>query len=34
MVPDLVAKLVMGQVCYWLILSWDEFVMGRDVPES
>ena len=34
MVPDLVAELVMGRVCYGPSLSWAEFVMGRDVPES
>ena len=31
---DLVAELVMGRVCYGPSLSWAEFVMGRDVPES
>ena len=34
MVRDLVAELVMGRVCYGPSLSWAEFVMGRDVPES
>ena len=34
MVRDLVAELVMGQVCYGPSLSWAEFVMGQDVPES
>ena len=34
MVRDLVAELVMGRVCYGQSLSWAEFVMGRDVPES
>ena len=34
MFPDLVAELVMGRVCYGPSLSWAEFVMGRDVPES
>ena len=34
MVRDLMAELVMGRVCYGLSLSWAEFVMGRDVPES
>ena len=24
----------MGRVCYGPSLSWAEFVMGRDVPES
>ena len=33
-VRDLVAELVMGRVCYGPSLSWAEFVMGRDVPES
>ena len=34
MVRDFVAELVMGRVCYGPSLSWAEFVMGRDVPES
>ena len=34
MVRDLVAELVMGRACYGPSLSWAEFVMGRDVPES
>ena len=34
MVPDLVAEFVMGRVCQGPSLSWAEFVMGRDVPES
>ena len=34
MVRDLVAEFVMGRVCYGPSLSWAEFVMGRDVPES
>ena len=34
MVRDLVAELVMGRVFYGPSLSWAEFVMGRDVPES
>ena len=34
MVRNLVAELVMGRVCYGPSLSWAEFVMGRDVPES
>ena len=34
MVRDLVAELVMSRVCYGPSLSWAEFVMGRDVPES
>ena len=34
MVRDLVAELVMGRVCYGPSLSWAEFDMGRDVPES
>ena len=34
MARDLVAELVMGRVCYGPSLSWAEFVMGRDVPES
>ena len=34
MVRDLVAELVKGRVCYGPSLSWAEFVMGRDVPES
>ena len=34
MVRNLVAELVMGRVCYWPSLSWADFVMGRDVPES
>ena len=34
MVQDLVAELVMGRVCFGPSLSWTEFVMGRDVPES
>ena len=34
MVRDLVAELVMGRICYGPSLSWAEFVMGRDVPES
>ena len=34
MVPDLVAEFVMGRVCQGPTLSWAEFVMGRDVPES
>ena len=34
MVRDLVAELVMGRVCYGPSMSWAEFVMGRDVPES
>ena len=34
MVLDLVAESVMGRVCQGLSLSWAEFVMGRDVPES
>ena len=34
MVPDVVAELVMGRVCYGPSLSWAEFVMSRDVPES
>ena len=34
MFRDLVAELVMGRVCYGSSLSWAEFVMGRDVPES
>ena len=34
MVRDLMAELVMGRVCYGPSLSWAEFVMGRDVPES
>ena len=34
MVPDVVAELVLGRVCYEPCLSWAEFVMGRDVPES
>ena len=33
-VPDLVAEFVMGRVCQGPTLSWAEFVMGRDVPES
>ena len=33
-VQDLVAELVMGRVCYVPSLSWAEFVIGRDVPES
>ena len=31
---DLVAEFVMGRVCQGPSLSWAEFVMGRDVPES
>ena len=34
MVLDLVAEFVMGRVCQGPSLSWAEFVMGRDVPES
>ena len=34
MIRDLMAELVMGRVCYGPSLSWAEFVMGRDVPES
>ena len=34
MVLDLVAEFVMGRVCQGQSLSWAEFVMGRDVPES
>ena len=34
MVRDLVAELVMARVCYGPSLSWAEFAMGRDVPES
>ena len=34
MVLDLVAEFVMGRVCQGPSLSWSEFVMGRDVPES
>ena len=34
MVPDLMAELVMGRVCYGPSLSWAEFVMDQDVPES
>ena len=34
MVQDLMAELVMGRVCYGPSLSWFEFVMGREVPES
>ena len=34
MVLDLVAEFVMGSVCQGQSLSWAEFVMGRDVPES
>ena len=34
MIPDLVAEFVMGRVCQGPSLSWAEFVMGRDVPES
>ena len=33
-VQNLVAEFVMGRVCYGPSLSWAEFVMGRDVPES
>ena len=34
MVLVLVAEFVMGRVCQGPSLSWAEFVMGRDVPES
>ena len=34
MVLDLVAEFVMGRVYQGPSLSWAEFVMGRDVPES
>ena len=34
MVLDLAAEFVMGRVCQGPSLSWAEFVMGRDVPES
>ena len=34
MVLNLVAEFVMGRVCQGPSLSWAEFVMGRDVPES
>ena len=34
MVLYLVAEFVMGRVCQGPSLSWTEFVMGRDVPES
>ena len=34
MVRDLVAELFMGRVGYGPSLSWTEFVVGRDVPES
>ena len=34
MVVDLLAEFVMGRVCQGPSLSWAEFVMGRDVPES
>ena len=34
MVLDLVAEFVMGRVCQGPSLSWAEFVMGRDLPES
>ena len=34
MVLDLMAEFVMGRVCQGPSLSWAEFVMGRDVPES
>ena len=34
MVLDLVAEFVMCRVCYGPSLSWAEFVIGRDVPES
>ena len=34
MVLHLVAEFVMGRVCQGPSLSWAEFVMGRDVPES
>ena len=34
MVIDLLAEFVMGRVCQGPSLSWAEFVMGRDVPES
>ena len=34
MVRNLLAELVMGRVCYGPSLSWAEFVMGQDVPES
>ena len=34
MVLDLVTEFVMGRVCQGPSLSWAEFVMGRDVPES
>ena len=34
MVLDLVAEFVMGRVCQGPSLSWAEFFMGRDVPES
>ena len=34
MVRDLVAEFVLARVCYEQSLSWAEFVMGRDVPES
>ena len=33
-VLDLVAEFVMGRVCQGPSLSWADFVMGRDVPES
>ena len=34
MVLDLVTEFVMGRVCHGPSLSWAEFFMGRDVPES
>ena len=34
MVLDLVTEFVLGRVCQGPSLSWAEFVMGRDVPES
>ena len=34
MVRDLVAEFAMGRVCHGPSLSWADFVMGRDVPES
>ena len=34
MVLDLMAEFVMRRVCHGPSLSWAEFVMGRDVPES
>ena len=34
MVRDLVVELDMDRVCFGPSLSWAEFVMGRDVPES